>query len=148
MSSFAENRKAHFNYEFLQEMEAGIELSGYEVKGVRTGKMTLEGGHISVRGGEAFLLGSSVSPYQPNNAPDGYEMSRNRKLLLTKKEIAELEAAESKKGLTIVPISVYNKGRRIKVKIAIARGKKKFDKRASMRKRDDEREMMREMKGR
>ena len=147
MTAFAENRKARFNYEFLEEMEAGIELEGFEVRAVRTGKMTLEGAHITVRGGEAFLVGASIAPYQPNNTPKGYNPSRNRKLLLTKKEIESLGDTESKKGLTIVPISVYNKGRRVKVRIAVARGKKKFDKRETLKRRDDEREMRREMKG-
>src|SRR3989344_3548046 len=141
MSSFSENRKAHFNYELLEEMEAGIELLGHEVRAVRTGKMTLEGAHVSVRGGEAFLIGASIAPYQPNNTPKGYEIGRNRRLLLTKKELRSLEDTENKKGLTLVPTSVYNKGQRIKVCIATARGKKKFDKRATIRKRDDERDM-------
>src|SRR3989344_2503095 len=148
MASLAENRKARFNYELLQEMEAGIELLGHEVRAVRTGKMTLEGAHITVRGGEAYLVGATISPYQPNNLPVGYEPTRNRRLLLTRKEIEKLENVEHSKGLTIVPILVYNKNRRIKVRIAIARGKKKFDKRARLRKRDDEREMIRELKGR
>ena len=148
MTAFAENRKARFNYELLEELEAGIELLGHEVRAVRTGKMTLEGTHATVRGGEVYLVGATISPYQPNNLPVGYEPTRNRRLLLTRKEIEKLENIEHSKGLTIVPILVYNKNRRIKVRIAIARGKKKFDKRASMRKRDDEREMMRELKGR
>lgn len=143
MANLAENRKAHFNYEFLEEMEAGIELEGFEVRAVRTGKMSLEGSHVTARGREAFLVGATIAPYQPNNTPKGYSPTRNRKLLLTKKEIDELAGNESKKGLTIVPISVYNKGRRIKVKIAIARGKKKFDKRETLKRRDDEREMRR-----
>jgi len=148
MTIFAENRKARFNYELLEELEAGIELLGHEVRAVRTGKMTLEGTHATVRGGEVYLVGATISPYQPNNLPVGYEPTRNRRLLLTRKEIEKLENVEHSKGLTIVPILVYNKNRRIKVRIAIARGKKKFDKRASLRKRDDEREMMRELKGR
>lgn len=148
VSNLAENRKARFNYEFVDEYEAGIELLGHEVRAVRTGKMTLEGAHVTVRGGEAFLVGATIAPYQVNNTPKGYEQTRVRKLLLTKKELADLEQAESKKGLTIVPISVYNKDHRIKVRIAVARGKKKFDKRASIRKRDDEREIMREMRDR
>jgi|SRR3989344_5873001 len=147
MSNLAENRKARFNYELLEEMEAGIELLGFEVRAVRTGKMALEGAHVTVRGDEAFLVGATISPYQPANTPDGYNPARNRRLLLTKKEIGVLGGMEATKGLTIVPISVYNKGRRIKVRVAIARGKKKFDKREDIKRRDDEREMRREMKG-
>src|SRR3989344_9138057 len=100
-------------------------------------------------GGNELLPVNVFNPaYQPKNAQKGYDERRNRKLLLTKKEIHDLAAAEAKKGLTIVPISVYNKGRKIKVSIAVARGKKKFDKREAIKKRDTEREIRREMKGR
>ncbi len=143
-NNFAENRKARFNYELLEEMEAGIELLGHEVRAVKTGKASLEGSHITVRGGETYLVGASIAPYQPNNTPAGYEPARNRRLLLTKKEIDKLSASE--RGLTIVPLTLYNKGGKIKVRVAIARGKKKFDKRQSIRRRDDEREMRRTLK--
>ncbi|MDO8594740.1 MAG: SsrA-binding protein SmpB [bacterium] len=142
-----ENRKAHFNYEFLEKLDAGIELLGSEVKSLRQKLGSLEGAYIIVRGSEAFLVGVYIPAYQPKNMPKGYDERRNRKLLLTKKEIHDLAGAESKKGLTIVPISVYNKGRKIKVSIAIARGKKQFDKRETTKKREVEREMRREMKG-
>ena len=143
-----ENRKAKFNYEFVETLAAGIELFGFEVKSLREKLGSLEGSYIVVRGNEAFLVNVYIPAYQPKNAPKGYDERRNRKLLLTKKEIHDLAAAEAKKGLTIVPISVYNKGRKIKVSIAVARGKKKFDKREAIKKRDTEREIRREMKGR
>jgi SsrA-binding protein len=143
MSAYAENRKARFDYEILSKMTAGIELSGLEVKAVRGGKMNLAGSYVSIRGGEAFLLGAEVSPYQPKNTPDSYDARRARKLLLSKKEIGELSSAEATKGLTIVPISVYNKGRFIKLDVAIARGKKTFDKRQAIKKRDTERDLNR-----
>ncbi len=146
MASFAENRKARFNYELLEELEAGIELSGHEVRAIRTGKMSLEGAHVTVRGGEVFLVGASISPYQPNNTPKSYSPTQNRRLLLTRKEIETLSDSEKQKGLTVVPISVYNKGRRIKVRLAVARGKKKFDKRETLKRRDAEREMRRTLK--
>ena len=98
MTAFAENRKARFNYELLEELEAGIELLGHEVRAVRTGKMTLEGAHATVRGGEVYLIGATISPYQPNNLPVGYEPTRNRRLLLTKKEISEREMMRELKG--------------------------------------------------
>lgn len=142
-----ENRKAHFNYEFLERLNAGIELFGHEVKSLRDRLGSLEGAHVIVRGGEAFLVGAYIPAYQPKNAPKGCDERRNRKLLLTRKELHDLAQSESKKGLTIVPISVYNKGRKIKVDIAIARGKKKFDKRETIKRRETERDIRREMHG-
>ncbi len=143
MASYAENRKARFNYEILEKYEAGIELLGTEVKSVRAGGMSLEGSFIIVRGGEAFLINSNIKPYQPKNAPKDYDSVRNRKLLMTKKEIAELAGSEKNKSLTIVPISVYNKNRKIKLEIALVKGKKKFDKRETLKKRDTERDIRR-----
>jgi SsrA-binding protein len=148
MASYAENRKARFNYEFLEKYEAGIELLGTEVKSVRRGQMSLEGAFVIIRGGEAFLINANIPPFQVKNAPKDYDPLRNRKLLLTKKEIAELAGSEKNKSLTIVPISVYNKNRKIKVEIALVKGKKKFDKRETLKKRDTEREIRREYKER
>lgn len=138
-----ENRKATFNYEFLEKLDAGIELFGFEVKSLRGKLGSLEGAYVIVRGKEAFMVGAYIPAYQPKNAPKGYEERRNRKLLLTKKEIEVLAGAESKKGLTIVPLSVYNRGRKLKVLLAIARGKKKFDKRETIKRRETERDMRR-----
>jgi SsrA-binding protein len=146
MPHYAENRKARFNYEILEKYETGIELLGAEVKSVRGGQMSLEGAFVIIRGGEAFLINASIPPYQPKNAPKDYDPLRNRKLLLTKKEINELAGSEKNKSLTIVPISVYNKGRKIKVEIALVKGKKKFDKRETLKKRDTEREIRRTLK--
>ena len=148
MSSYAENRKVRFDYEILEKYEAGIELLGSEVKSVRGGQMSLEGSFVIIRGGEAFLINANVPPYQAKNAPKDYDPLRNRKLLLTKKEIAELAGSEKNKSLTIVPISVYNKNRKIKVEIALVKGKKKFDKRETIKKRDVDREIRREIKDR
>ena len=148
MAHYAENRKARFDYEILEKYEAGIELLGVEVKAVRGGQMSLEGAFVIVRGGECFLINANIPPYQPNNAPKDYDPLRNRKLLLTKKEIGELAGSEKNKSLTIVPISVYNKGRKIKVGLALVKGKKKHDKRESIKKRDVGREMRRDMKER
>jgi SsrA-binding protein len=147
MGSYAENRKAHFNYEILEKYEAGIELLGVEVKSVRGGRMSLEGSFVIVRGGEAYLVNADIPPYQPNNAPSNYDPLRNRKLLLTKKEMNELMKGE-KTNLTIVPLRAYNKGRKIKIEIALVKGKKKYDKRESIKKRDTEREIRRGYKER
>lgn len=141
-----QNKKARFDYEVLETFSAGMELFGFEVKSLRNKKGTLAGSHVTVRGGEAFLIGASIPPYQVGNAPKEYDDRRNRRLLLTKKELNKIAQHESKKGLTIVPISVYNKGRRIKIDIAIVRGKKKHDKRETLKRRTDERDMERTLK--
>ena len=146
MASYVENRKARFNYEILEKYETGIELLGTEVKSIRNSQISLDGAFVLVRGGEAFLINANIQPYQPKNAPQNYDPLRNRKLLLTKKEIAELASSEKNKSLTIIPISVYNKNRKIKVTIALVKGKKKFDKRESIKKRDTEREVRRTLK--
>ncbi len=143
MATFAHNSKARFDYEILETLSAGLELVGSEVKSVRAGKVSLVGSFVGVRGGEAFLIGADIPPYQPKNAPVDYDSTRPRKLLLTKSEIEKLAVAEGTKGLTIVPLSVYNKGRFIKLDLAIARGKKKFDKRQAIKKRDVERDLKR-----
>ena len=148
MANYTENRKARFNYEILEKYETGIELLGTEVKSVRAGQMSLEGAFVIVRGGEAFLINANIPPYQPKNSPQDYDPLKNRKLLLTKKEIHELADSEKNKSLTIVPISVYNKNRKIKVEIALVKGKKKFDKRETIKKRDTDREIRRDFKER
>ncbi|MFZ2303806.1 MAG: SsrA-binding protein SmpB [Minisyncoccia bacterium] len=141
-----QNKKVHFNYEILERYEAGIELLGTEVKAVRDGHGSLEGSHVTVRGGEAYLVGATIEPYQAGNMPKGYEAIRNRRLLLTKDEISEIGAQEAKKGLTIVPTSVYNKQHKLKVEIAVVRGKKTHDKRETIKKREAERDVMRDIK--
>ncbi len=146
MANYAESRKAHFNYEILEKYETGIELLGTEVKSVRGGRMSLEGAFVIMRGGEAYLINANIPPYQLKNAPKDYDPLRNRKLLLTKKEIEALSGSEHR-GLTIVPISVYNKGRKIKVSIASVRGKKKRDKRETIKKRETDREIRRDLRG-
>ena len=148
MANYAENRKARFDYEILEKYETGIELLGSEVKSVRNGRMSLEGAFIIVRGGEVYLINANIPPYQPKNAPADYDPLRNRRLLLTKKEITELAGSEKNKSLTIVPISVYNKNRKIKVQVALVKGKKTRDKRASIQKRETDREIRREYKER
>jgi SsrA-binding protein len=135
MANLIEHKRAGFDYEFLEHFEAGVQLFVTEV-----------GAHITVRGGEAFLINAEIPPYQANNTEKSYEPTRNRRLLLTKKELAELATAEEKAGLTIVPLSMYNKGRVIKLRLAIARGKKKGDKRESIKKREALRDIAREVK--
>ena len=141
-----QNKKAHLNYEFLDRFEAGLELHGYEVKSLRRGQGTLDGARVIARGGEAYLVGASIPAFQPANAPKDYNSERPRRLLLHTKEIAQVASAEGAKGLTIIPISVYNKGRSLKLELAIARGKKKYDKRADLKKREAKRAAERTLK--
>lgn len=141
-----DNKKARFNFELLETFEAGLELFGYEVKSLRKGLGKLEGAHVVVRGGEAYLVGSSIPAFQPANAPKNYDPARTRRLLLSKKELNQLLGAENMKGLTIVPLSVYNAGRLLKLSVAIARGKKNTDKREAIKERDVKRDIAREMK--
>ncbi|MEK7555937.1 MAG: SsrA-binding protein SmpB [Patescibacteria group bacterium] len=145
MTQLVYNKKARFNYEILDTFEAGIELFGFEVKALKKKQGSFEGAHVVIRGGEAFLVGANIPPYQTANTPKSYDPERTRRLLLTKKELAELAGRENKKGLTIVPISVYSKHNKLKIEIGVARGKKKYDKRETIKKRDTEREVRREM---
>lgn len=146
--SLISNRKASFNYDIKETYSAGLELFGFEVKSIRKGQGSLDGSHITVRGNEAYLVGAFIPPYQEKNAPKDYDARRNRKLLLTTKEIEEIGKIEKTKGLTIVPISVYNKGRVLKIDIGVGVGKKKFDKRESIKKSNVERDIRREYGGR
>jgi len=144
MSTLVDNKKAHFNYDIGDTFEAGIELFGHEVKSLKKGQGSLDGSYMIVRGGEAYLVGMFVPPYQENNIPEGYDPRRNRKLLLGKQEIQEHASQEGNNGLTIVPISIYNKGPLLKVSLGIARGKKKHDKRETIKKRETDRSVRRE----
>ena len=144
MANYVENTKARFNYEIMDEYEAGIELQGTEVKSLRQKHGRIESAHVIVRGGEAFVIGMDLPPFQAHNSFN-YDPMRTRRLLLKKSEIKELGALQ--KGLTIVPLSLYNKGTKIKMRIAVVRGKKKFDKRETIKKRDTSREMERVLKG-
>ena len=146
MTTYVQNRKVHFNYEIEKSLEAGIELFGHEVKAVKTGHGSLEGAYIVVRGGEAYLTGATIPPFQQNNTSQEYDPARNRRLLLHKGQIKELADIEAGKGLTIVPISMYNNKGKVKIEIGIARGKKKFDKRQSIKKRESDKEIRRSLK--
>jgi len=148
MPTLIDYKKAHFNYEILEKIEAGIELIGLEVKSIKKGQGSLDGSYVIVRGGEAYAVNTFVPPYQENNTPKDYEPRRNRRLILCKKEIARLADIEGGKGLTIVPISIYNKGTLLKVSIAVVRGKKQHDKRESIKKRETDRTVRREFSDR
>ena len=133
-------------YAPIESYAAGLELIGQEVKALRNHLGSLDGARVVVRGGEAFIVGMTIPPYQAANMPKNYDPERPRRLLLSKREIAYLAAAESKKGLTTIPLEVYTSKRFIKVRIAIVRGKGKGDKREDLKKRDALRETNRLLK--
>ncbi len=142
----AENKKARRDYQMLEKFEAGLALEGHEVKAVRQGKTSLAGSYVVPKGQELFLVGATISPYQPANTPQGYLQDRSRKLLLHKKEIAHLIGKSREKGLTLLPLRVYTSGRRIKLEIAVAKGKRKKDRREDIKKREAQREIGRRMR--
>lgn len=146
MKAYVTNRKAHFNFEIIKTFEAGLVLHGFEVKSIRSGKAKLDGSYVVVRGGEAYLVGANINPFQPINTPKSYEPERLRKLLLSKKELLEIERSVEKDKLTAVPLKLYSSNSKIKLEVAIARGKKKHDKRESLKARDTKRDIDRTLK--
>lgn len=131
----AQNRKARHEYFILKTYEAGIELRGTEVKSIRAGKANLKEAYCMVRNGEIIVVGMHVSPYKEGNLFNS-DPVRDRKLLLNKREIIRITSEVKEKGLTLIPISMYTKGRLIKMEIALAQGKKLYDKRESKKERD------------
>jgi len=146
MKTLSENKKAFFDYEVLEKFEAGIVLLGTEVKSIKSGHINLAGSYIVPKDNEFFLINANVPPYQPNNAPKDYDPLKSRKILLQKKEIDYLIGKVKQKGLTLLPLNVYTKGGKIKVEFGLALGKKKFDKRDSIKKREAQREIDRNLK--
>ena len=143
MSTLAINRKARFDYEILEKYQAGVALSGQEVKAVKNGHLSLKGAFVTFHQGRPVLTNAHITKYRfAGDLPD-YDPTQPRFLLLKKKEIAYLRGKLHEKGLTIVPLSVYTKNRLIKVEIAVARGKHEYDKRETIKKRDAEREIKR-----
>lgn len=132
----AKNKKAYFDYEVLETFNAGIALKGFEVKAIKNGKINLSGSFVIIRGGEAYLLNADIPPYQPKNAPEGYDSKRTRTLLLKKKGIARLAGLTRQKGLTLVPLRVYTARNLIKLEFGLCRGKKQYEKRESIKKRE------------
>jgi SsrA-binding protein len=144
----ADNRQARFLYEILEVYEAGIELTGTEVKSLRAGKVNLKDGFVRIRGGEAFLLNVHISPHTSVSEYFNHEPTRNRKLLLHDREIRKLIGQTEQQGLTLIPLKLYFKRGWVKVSIALARGKKVHDKRDSLKEKQDKRDMERYMKTR
>ncbi len=146
MATLAENKKARFNYEIVESFEAGIELKGYEVKAVKAGRANLAGAFATVHDNQIWLTNADIPPYQPKNTPADYEPTRPRRLLLKRKEIAYLTGKMTAERLTLVPLKLYNKGGRIKVELGLARGKRQYEKRAVIKKRETQREIRRTLK--
>jgi SsrA-binding protein len=139
MTTLASNRRARHDYEILDRFEAGIVLHGTEVKSVRAGKVQLREAYVTVRAGEAWLVGAHISPYSHGNRSN-HDPDRDRKLLLHRREIDKIFGRTTIQGLTCVPLNVHLKGNKIKVEIALARGKKLHDKREAARERIQRRE--------
>jgi len=139
------NRKAKFEYFLIETFEAGIALQGSEIKSIRAGQVSLTEAYVQTDGQEAWLMGAHVAPYEQANRFN-HDPLRPRRLLLHKKEIRQLWDSVRQKGMTIVPTRVYLKNGRAKVEIALARGKKSYDKRETIAKRDRERDSAREMR--
>ena len=135
----ASNRRARHDYHILETFEAGLRLSGTEVKAARNGKVQLKDSFVEVRNGEAWLVGAHISPYSHGNR-ENHPPERDRKLLLKKRQIDRLFGRSQLKGQTVIPLSVYLKGNWVKVEIALAQGKKQFDKRETIKERELDRE--------
>ena len=139
------NKRATFDYELLERLEAGIALTGTEIKSVRSNNVSLQRSYVQARGDELWLLEANISPYEHGNR-ENHEPTRPRKLLLHRREINRILTDLAQKGLTVVPTRLYLKGGRAKVEVALARGKRKFDKRADIAQKDADRQMERALR--
>lgn len=139
------NKKALHNYHILEHLEAGIVLSGSEVKSIRAGRIDLGGSHVRILNAEAFLINAHIPPFQ--SSPADYDPQRSRKLLLHKDQINSLTGKVSKGGVTLVPVSLYEKNNRFKVEVGLAKSKKEFDKRRIIKERDHLRRVQQELRG-
>ena len=141
------NRRVHYDYEVLESFEVGIVLTGAEVKSIRGSRISLEGSFVKIIGSEIYLVNAQIFPY-PYARPEGYDAKRTRKLLLHKKEIISFKTKLASGRLTIVPLECYNTHGFIKMKIGLARGKKEYEKREKLRRKDIDRDTEREVKSR
>jgi len=148
MPNLATNKKALFDYQILEKFEGGLVLSGPEVKSAKGGQINLKGSYVTIGGdNQASLIGAHISSYKPAAAVQkDYDPDQTRKILLRKKEIDYLRGKSREKGLTIMPISAYTKGSLVKLEIGLVRGKKQFDKRETIKKREVDREIRRQIK--
>ncbi|MBA4697112.1 MAG: SsrA-binding protein SmpB [Legionella sp.] len=145
-STIVVNRKAHFHYFIEDEYEAGIALEGWEVKSLRAGKVNIADAHVILKRGEAFLLGAQIQPLPTASTHLSPEGGRSRKLLLSRKELNHFLGSVERQGYTVIPLALYWKNNRVKVKVALARGKKTHDKRDTIKDRDWQRDRARLLK--
>lgn len=143
----ATNRKAHFEYHILERFEAGLVLQGTEVKSLRQGRASIGEGYASVEDGQLWLFDINIPPYEMGNRAN-HEPKRPRKLLLHKREIRRLAGKTSEKGLTLIPLTLYFTRSKAKIELGLCRGKKAYDKRESIKRRDQERDLQQQMKER
>ena len=148
MPSYAQNRKAFHSYSIEESFEAGLVLSGHEVKSIRNGQVSLNGAYVSIRGQEAYLKNAHISKYKNAANPDSIDEDRERKLLLHKHQILKLMQRLNDKGTTLVPLEIYTHKKRIKLKFAVAKGKKQFDKRETIKKKELKRSLDRTIRTR
>ena len=142
----AQNKKARFDYEILSTMEAGLVLTGTEIKSIREGRVQLKDGYVKIQAREAFLLEIYIAPY-PNAGPlFNHEPTRPRKLLLHKREIQRLYGKTQEKGLSLLPLRLYLKNGKAKIELGLGRGKKKYEKRETIRRQDAKREIQRALR--
>ncbi|MEA3273158.1 MAG: SsrA-binding protein SmpB [Patescibacteria group bacterium] len=142
------NKKVHFHYKILEEIEAGIVLTGRETKSIKTGEANISSAYVSIKNNEAYLLNASVPLYKYSAPDENYDPLRSRKLLLKKREIFYLKGKLQQKGLTLVVTKVYTKHNRVKIMIALAKGQSKIDKREKIMKRDSDRKIKQTLKQR
>ncbi len=142
----AKNRRATFDYDLIKKYEAGLVLKGIEVKSIKSGHASLKGSFVTIHNNELFLTNANIPPYKFAGNPKDYDPTASRKLLLHKKEIKYLLGKSKTEGLTMVPLSLYTVKNKVKLEFALARGKKKYDKRETIKKRTAQREMDRRMK--
>lgn len=140
------NRRVYHDFTVLETFDAGMELTGAEVKSVKGGRMTLEGSFVKIVGSEVYLVNSQIYPY-PFARPDNYDQKRTRKLLLHKKEILHLAGKIASDRLTLVPLECYNAHGFLKLKIGLAKGKREYEKREKLKRRDIDRDVQRELRG-
>ena len=140
------NRKASFLYHFISTYEAGIQLKGSEVKSIREGNINIKESYVRIKNGEMFIIGMHIGEYS-HKGYSTHEPTRERKLLMHKNEISKIYKDFENKGKTIIPIKLYFKGGKVKIQIALAKGKKNWDKRESKKQKDIDREIKRSMKG-
>jgi SsrA-binding protein len=146
MAVYADNKKARMAYSILETFQAGLALNGQEVKSIKGGRINLAGSYVTFTGEELFLVGATIPPYQPANAPQNYNSERPRKLLLRKEELRYLIGKVKEKGLTLVPLKVYTNKRKLKLEFGLVKGKTKADKREDIKKRETNREIERALK--